>query len=360
MSSDNVVSIVPIETPDADKLPRPTQAEFANSQLNLFQSFLANTVDERDRLSNTIDLWDSVPRYSVSRQEMTKGRVQGMFLRHHETTFHHRGRTYTRAIYPARVKDFDGEYRDFYPSASEELVEDALRKLAIDQQSGYFDKPNYRSGVVFSLHMLRQEMEKRGHSRSYQQIVQSLNILSGCSIEIHSKDGGESYAKAPCLPSLAAVSRAKLKDDPHSKWVVQFHPLVTAAIDQVTHRQYNYALMMSHTTQLARWLHKQLVLKYTFADFGSRFEMRYSTIRRDSGLLNAYGRERAAADKLEEAFEDLKTAGVILDVERRNETGPRNKLLDAVFTVRASRDFISAAKAANKRTKDALIESPRR
>jgi hypothetical protein len=324
----NVTSIVPQETEDADKFPRPAQPEFENRQLNLFQTFLANNDQERDRLSNTIDLWDSVPRYSVSRQEMNNARI-------------------------------DGKYRDFYPSAGEELVEDALRKLAIDQQSGYFDKPNYRSGVVFTLHMLREEMKKRGHARSFQQIVLSLNILSGCSIEIVSHDGGESYAKAPCLPALAAVSRAKLKDDPTAKWVVQFHPLVTAAIDQVTHRQYNYALMMSHSTQLARWLHKQLVLKYTFADFGKQFETRFTTIRRDSGLLDAYGRERAAADKLEDAFKDLKKASVIHDYERRNITGPRNKLIDVVFTVKASLDFISAAKAANKRQKDAVVAAAR-
>ena len=360
MTADSVVvSIVPIETEDAPTLRRPTLSEFENRQLNLFQTFLANTDDERDRLSNTIDLWDSVPRYSISRQEMSKARIEGKFLDHHEASFQHRGRSYTRTIFPARVKDFDGKHKDFYPSASEELVEDALRKLAIDQQAGYFDKPSYRSGVVFTLHMLREEMKKRGHTRSYQQIVQSLNILSGCSIEIKSHDGSGSYAKAPCLPSLAAVSRAKLQDDPDAKWMVQFHPLVTAAIDQVTHRQYNYALMMSHSTQLARWLHKQLVLKYTFADFGKQFEMRYSTIRRDSGLLDAYGRERAAADKLEEAFNELKEAGVIHNFERRNETGPRNKLLDAVFTVRASMDFISAAKAANKRQKDAVIVAAR-
>jgi hypothetical protein len=355
----NVTSIVPQETEDADKFPRPAQPEFENRQLNLFQTFLANNDQERDRLSNTIDLWDSVPRYSVSRQEMNNARIDGEFLRHHEVTFQHRQRTYTRTVYPARVKDVDGKYRDFYPSAGEELVEDALRKLAIDQQSGYFDKPNYRSGVVFTLHMLREEMKKRGHARSFQQIVLSLNILSGCSIEIVSHDGGESYAKAPCLPALAAVSRAKLKDDPTAKWVVQFHPLVTAAIDQVTHRQYNYALMMSHSTQLARWLHKQLVLKYTFADFGKQFETRFTTIRRDSGLLDAYGRERAAADKLEDAFKDLKKASVIHDYERRNITGPRNKLIDVVFTVKASLDFISAAKAANKRQKDAVVAAAR-
>jgi hypothetical protein len=50
----------------------PPTSAFENVQLNLFQSFLCNTEDERDQLSNTIYLWDSIPRYSVSRLAMTK------------------------------------------------------------------------------------------------------------------------------------------------------------------------------------------------------------------------------------------------------------------------------------------------
>ncbi len=55
----------------------PTEDHFRNTQLDLFQSFLCNTEDERDRLSNTIDLWDSLPKYSVSRHAMAKLRKEG-------------------------------------------------------------------------------------------------------------------------------------------------------------------------------------------------------------------------------------------------------------------------------------------
>jgi hypothetical protein len=135
----SAVAIVPKETKDAHKLPKPDKSEFENRQLDLFQRFLCNTDDQREQLSNAIDLWDSVPRYSVSRQAMTKARINGRFLEKHQAIFQHKGRTYTRIINPARVTDFDGKDRDFYPSATEELVEDALRKLAIEQQAGYFD-----------------------------------------------------------------------------------------------------------------------------------------------------------------------------------------------------------------------------
>ena len=105
----------------ADPPVKPT--EFENVQLNLFQNFLCNTEEERERFSNAIDLWDSVPRYSVSRQAMNKARENGRFLENHTATFQYRQRTYTCTISPARVADLDGNQRDFYPSANEELAQ---------------------------------------------------------------------------------------------------------------------------------------------------------------------------------------------------------------------------------------------
>jgi hypothetical protein len=341
--------ITPNETKDADKLPRLAKPEFANRQLMLFQTVLANTDEQRDRLSNAIDLWDNVPRYSVSRQAMSKARINGQFLKHHVTEFQYMGMTYTRTLFPARVEDLDGEHRDFYASATEELVEDALRKLAIEQQAGYFDKPNYRSGVVFTLYELRQELKKRGHSRSYYEIVLALNILSGSIVQLNCKQTGELLNRSPYFPTMTAVSRTNLRDDPKAKWMVQFHPLVTNSIDKLTYRQYNYHLMMSHRTQLARWLHKQLVLKYTFASLIKPFETRYSTIKRDSGLLDAYKRTRDAIEALEESLEELKSQQILTSIARHTVTGPRAKLQDVVFTLAPSLTFIGDTKAASKR-----------
>jgi hypothetical protein len=347
-----------------DSPPKPTESEFQNLQLSLFQDFLCNRDEEREKLSNAIDLWDSVPRYSVSRQAMVKARKEkdenGTTLKKHTVAFQYRGRACACTITPARVQDLDGEEKDYYPSANEELVEDALRKLAADQQAGFFDKPSYRSGVVFSLYALREELKKRGHSRSFQEVRLALDILSGSIIEINGQDenGREVLVKSAYLPSVVAVSRKRLKDDPGAKWAVQFHPFVTGSIDKVTYRQFNYDRMMKHNTQLARWLHKQLVLKYTFADYTKPFEMRYSTVKRDSGLLDGYARERAAIEALEIAFGELKERDILSSCERRDITGSRKKLLDVVFKIWPSFDFVREVKAANKRVTDSRRKSP--
>ena len=336
---------------------KPT--ELQNQQLSLFQQFLSNTDDQRDRLSNAIDLWDSVPRYSFSRQAVEKARREDEREDDRPTTkhsllFQYKGFEGICTITPATVEDLNGREKAFYPGVTEELVEDALRKLAADQRAGFFDKPNFRSGVVFSLYALREELKKRGHARSYQEVRLSLEILSGSISDIKCRDanGKEIRIKSPYLPSVVTVSRLQLKDDPNAKWVVHFHPLVTGSIDKVTYRQFNYDLMMRHRSQLARWLHKQLIVKYTFAELSRPFEMRYSTIKRDSGLLAAYQRERAAIAALETAFADLKEQGILSRYDRGDVTGPRKKLLDVVFTIWPSLDFVREVKAANRRQAD--------
>jgi len=329
-----------------------TDGDFNGKQLDLFRAFLCNNEDERDRLSNTLDLWDSVPRYSVSRQAMDKERKARGFLDLLVINFNYRGASLQATIQPARVAHSKGSpTKDYYPSANEELIEDALRKIAAEQSHGYFDKRNFRSGVVFTLHMLREELKKRGHTRSYQQIVLSLNILAGSIIEIRAANGknGEGFAKSAYFPSLTAVSRSRLNDDPDAKWIVQFHPLVTQAIDALTYRQFNYAQMMAHTTQLARWLHKQLSLKFTFASMVTSFEMRFSTIKRDSALLNNYKQTRQAVVMLDAAFDELKKGGVLLQIKKNEIRSARAKLEDVVYTLMPSLNFVAQMKASNKR-----------
>ena len=345
------------ERPAPPSLPK--ESDFRNAQLDLFQQFLCNTESERGFLSNIFDIWDSVPRYSVSRQAMQKMRAAKGFLDILEIDFTYRGTDLKAVIHPARVKGADGATLDYYPGANEELVEDALRKMAAEQYIGYFDKPNHRSGVVFTLHMLRDELRKRGHARSYQQIVLSLNILSGSIIELRAADGSasKSFTRTPYFPSLSAVSRKSLESDPKAKWMVQFHPLVTQSIDVIGYRQFNYHQMMGHTTQLARWLHKQLSLKYTMASLTTHFEMRYSTIKRNSGLLENYNPERKAVAALDEAFEDLRQQNVLLTVGKRVATGPRGKIEDVAYVVTPTIEFVKQMKAANKRLSEAVDKS---
>jgi len=246
---------------------------------------------------------------------MNKARVNGQFLEPRELSFQHRGCTYTLTASPARLKDADGVFRDYFPGATEELVEEALRKLAIEKQIGYFDKPNYRSGVLFSLHELRQELRSADTLARFSNVSMRLMFLPTLCLPSNPMPKGGSGHSIMFAVACCRV-RAKLRTDPKSKWQVQFHPLVTASIDRLDYRQHNYQLAMSLSSQLTRWLNKQLVLKYTAASFTNPFEMRFSTIRRDSHLLERYTRPRAAIAALEDSFQELKKRDVLMSVDR--------------------------------------------
>ena len=331
-------------------VPVPGHGAFHCRQIDLFQTFVCNTEGEKERLSNALDLWDSVPRYSVSRQEMNKRRNPDGILPILSIPFEYKGQHYTAKIQPAMIEEGDG-FLHYYPSANEELVEDALRKLAAQQDQGFFDaERDPSSGVTFSLYGLREELATRKHTRSYQEIVLSLEIMRKSHIEIRSGEGrGESLVAANYLPAMAAVSKGRLTEDPYARWVAQFHPLVTQCIDRVAYRQYNYAVMMSLPTQLARWLHKQLAVKFTFAGMAANpFEMRYSTIKRDSALLNR-GRERDNMRDVEEALRQLGCSGVLRNVQKEPITAERGRIVEVVYRLFPTTEFVREVKAANKR-----------
>jgi hypothetical protein len=333
------------------KVNIPSSNSFNSAQLDVFQTFLCNTNNERNNLSNTIELWDSIPKFSVSQQAMNGLRTKEGLLPRLEKTFIYKDNEYKIRVTPAIIDSDDDLPKAYYPSANEELVEDALRKIASEQEKGFFDKPDFKSGVVFSLHLLRKELTKRGHSRSYYEIVKSLNILSGSHIEIMLPDG-KGFAKTNYLPSLAAVSKQQLKDDPKAKWVAHFHPLVTQSIDSLSFRQFNYHQMMSHSTQLARWIHKKLSHNYTNASYTVPYQIWLSTIRRDSGLLE-YKRTNDTVRKLEEALIELKNNTVLITFNRQEDLrGERNKILDIKYSLSPHPEFVKDVKAANKRQKD--------
>lgn len=326
-----------------------------NQQIDLFKNFLTNTAQERNNLSNAIDLWDSVPRYSISRARQVELRVEGGFLPIAELEFQYKGRPFTAEIHPAliKTKDKDGSATlAFYPSGREELVEHALRKLATGQQSGFLDADNFRSGVTFTLHQLRTELELRGHSMRYDELMESLDVMSLSNIRLIDKGPNEkdpSFISQPYLPTLIKVTKEGRAADPEAKWLVQFHSALTVSITQITYRQFNYQRLMNCQSQLTRWLISQLVLKYTFAALGNTFVMLYSTIRRDSRLLDNYKRTRDAISALDEAIAELKSEGLLMSFVKETRLGLRGKIEDVTYTLSPTAKFAGEQKVSNKR-----------
>lgn len=325
------------------KTPPPAEQAFEGRQLDLFQDFLCNTPAEQERLSNTIELWDAVPKYHINRRRQGKLRKEG-FLPTAEKNFVFRGKEMTVKIRPARIT-VDNKDKEFYPAAREELVEDALRKLACQPGHGYLD--NDRSGVMFTLHQLRNELKRNGHTLSYYEVVEALEILSSTTIKIASLDGKTIYVTSP-LTSLLGVSKDDLKNDPLSKWYADFSILVTEGIKLIKYRQYDYTLNMSFKSQLARYLHKRMCHNYVQASMLNPYSITMQGIARDSGLLEC-SRAKDNRKMLENALDELKENEIIMYYEGEEIRGKRNALEDVQYKISPHPNFIAQVKRANKR-----------
>ena len=127
------------------------------SQYDLFSQFPF----KKGAFSNTIEFWDSIPKFIVSPAEQNRRRTKDGLLQPHAHKFVYKP-TYgamkghnqvecTVTIKPAQIKDADGQYRHYFPSTDEELVEEVLRKIFMDQDHGYHSSAAMESSVKYTL-----------------------------------------------------------------------------------------------------------------------------------------------------------------------------------------------------------------
>jgi hypothetical protein len=322
-------------------------------QLELFAEFFGN----REEQSNAVPMWDSIPKYAISRRQQTRMREQGGTLPvlSMETAISRQDPECRRVVIPCRVKLTPatievepGVFQQIYPAATEELVEIVLRKLLSDAEQGGHDPNERRSWVSFSLSQIRRELGERGHARSLTEIKQALEVMNGCRLDIETEDRGRKVSiSAPILPVMGKVTRDQFEDDRTARWTAQMHVLVSNAINVIDYRQFDYALHMGLRTQLARYLHMRIAMNYRNAGVGADYHLRLSTIARDSQLLH----RKRLLDNLktvEEALEELRAANVLHGYQVRKEKRGR-RVEDALFVMQASMDQITYTKAANSR-----------
>ena len=316
-------------------------------QLSLFRTFL-NEDEETQNYSNTIELYDAVPKYFASKKQMAELREAGQFLPSLKRDFRHRGREYSVKITPARIEDKkNGGEREYYPSQREELIEEALKKIACDQLNGVF--LNEIAGVQFTLYELRKELATRGHGIHLHDLVTSLQICRNSGIKITSTDGKNVLLDSSIFPVLVLSSRQEWEEDPkNTRCYVQFNPLITYSMKKLAYRQFDYVRFMNFSHQLSRWLFKRLSHNYTQASLADPYRIRLSTIIRDSALVNN-SRLRDQVRYLDLTIQELKEKQVILTDQKKVIKGSRNKIQDVEYILTPHVHFISQAKKANRR-----------
>ena len=87
---------------------------------------------------------------------------------------------------PPRVKNKQGKKRKYDPSGQEELVEEALRKIACDQLNGVLLYGTAR--VQFTMYELRQELKAREPSMHLDRLIRSLIVCRHASMIIRKQE----------------------------------------------------------------------------------------------------------------------------------------------------------------------------
>lgn len=330
----------------------PPDKPKASKQYDLFSNFFGDSKN----LSNTIELWDAIPKYAVSARIQSGLRDEKGNLPVHEQEFKYRPTApglpmeinCKVTIQPASVKSSDGSYIQYYPSADEEIVEEVLKKLFTDQQFGIHNAEKTESWVRFSLYMIQKELKERGKTRSIDEIKTSLEILSRAVYDVEFEGSSKKLIYTnPILNDMTRTQRTDYLQDPKSLWAARLPVLISKSVNELTYRQFNYGTLMSLPSPLARWFHKRLSHQYTQASVMHHYHIKFTSICRDSGLLN-HSRRSVNIETVEKALQELKTAEVIFRYEKEERRRGR-KIEDVKYTLHPSMDFVQEMKAANAR-----------
>jgi hypothetical protein len=298
-------------------------------------SFFEMLEPENKQYSNTVEIYDFLPKEYLGKAL----RVADTYLPRLEREFECRGVKYQMKLDPARIEDKDGVVREYYPSQREEIVEDCLRKLMVEGGGVFLDD---QASVRFTLYQLQKELSDNGHTYSYTQIRDSLEILTKTNIELSSEDGNIRLIFSP-IETLGIKGEGS-----ETQTFVRFSPLVTNSIKDTKFRLINYKKVMGYRSAIARKLHKRLSHFFIQASLTEKYTVLLSTLIRDFGLTT-YSQMSKNLRDFEKAVEELKDSNTILNFykEEIKQTSPRVKVIDYRLSFQAHFDFISDVKKAN-------------
>jgi hypothetical protein len=201
--------------------------------------------------------------------------------------------------------------------------------------------------------MVQQELKQRGKSRSLDEIKRSLEILSKAvlTVEFDSQQHVTSAKRLvytnPILSEVTGVTRLDYLQDPKAMWLAKLPSLISKSVNELSYRQFNYGTLMSLSSQLARWFHKRLSHQYTQASITDPYHIKYSSIRRDSGLLH-HSRQSVHIKQIDAALNELIDKRVLLSFKKDVRKKGR-AVTEIVYTMLPTSTFQEEIKTANAR-----------
>lgn len=309
------------------------------SQLELF-NIKDSDVTNKENYSQSIKIYDIMPKYYFGNMERKKiDDIEALpnLIREFEI----KDSMYSLTISPASLTDKNtGKTIHYYPSQREELVEDAIRRLATQRQGIFLDDD---AAVKFTFYELAAELKRMGHGYKIDQIKQAIEVCSNSIIKVSTKSGNEVSGSSPIFPFVTMETKEDGAEK--NRVIVMFHPLVTKSIKDRTYRLVNYRKLMSYKTSLARWIHRRISYNITQASVKKSYPILMSTIIRDSGM-KSYQKNSNALRQICKSFDEMKELDVLekYDVEKRFKG---RKIEDVLFNLYVTSSFEKDAIKAN-------------
>ena len=314
-----------------------------SEQMDMFSVLDLPTKQQPD-YSNTVDIYDAIPKYVWGKTREHEDLKAASIVRHCTI----RGRKLTVKLKPAIIEKGDKTVL-IYAGQREELVEDALRKIAVNRQGVYVKD---KAGVSFTLYELMKELERMGHTYSLDEVKEALFVCRGAIMECYSEDG-ESVINSSLFGLLGLTTRKDLeKKGRAAKCYVQFNPLVNESIMNLTFRQYNYQIGMDIRSPLARFFYKRMAQYWTQASESHPYQPNLVAFLEQSprGLTSKMGENLRA---MRSALDTLKKHKVISRYDEEKVLKGKQKVIDARYTIFPHPDFVKEVIRANQR-KNAL------
>jgi hypothetical protein len=346
---------------------RLTQAKMPDEvQLELLAPWYTQNTSE----SRTLDFFDAIPKYPFA---LTTTIPKPERL---EVPFTLRGKKYTAFVAPAQITDArTGQERLVFPGSREELVERALRFIAVQQIAKTKLIPDAETGrqavtVFFTLSMLRRHLEELGHGYKLSEIKEALDILSDTLIEIRVESDDEPgqskrrrFMKGTILSNYVGDFLEGDSSGEDSRAAMTFHPLATQAILGLAFYPINQLRVGKLKRPLARWLTTRMSHNYRQARKNSfvqneGYHISLKTILEERGL----SREARLWDNLKsvrDALMEMKKRRILSEMQPFAEelihapSKGRPKIVDAIWTLYASAEFVDEIIGGNKQMKQA-------
>ena len=205
---------------------RPPKEPIKSAQLDLFSQFITN---DKSTVSNTVEIWESIPKYFFTPKQAEKLRTADGLAKPYQWEYEYNGISCAVKIQPALIEQEDGAYKAFFPNVTEELVEEALKKILTMQHHGIHDANTLETWVRFSLSMVQRELKTRGRTRSRNEIKHAIEVMSSCILTLY-KEGKEVW-KGSILQDLVTVGREEYLADTDAHHIARLPLFISRSIN---------------------------------------------------------------------------------------------------------------------------------